>query len=283
MRAQLKHQVKIYALIVIGAALSALAFDLFFIANNIAPGGITGVATLLNELIGVPVGLTSIALNVPLFLLGYRTAGRGFAFRSLVAMLLLSLLIDLFPLMPVTHDILLASVFGGLLMGIGLGLVLRAGATTGGTDLVAKIIHNHWSVISVGGVLLALDCMVVLAAGVVFDAQAALYAMISLIVCTKVMDLVLQGWDTAKQLLIISDRAEAIAKRVTVELDRGATLLAATGAYSGEKRGMMLCVVSNTEVARLKYIIMEEDPRAFVTVSNIHEAMGEGFAGLEKK
>jgi len=274
---------KAYVLILLGSALTALAFDLFFLPNNIAPGGLAGVAALLNHLTGVRVGLASIALNVPLFLIGYRAVGGSFAFRSLVAMLLLSVLIDLIPAAPLTGDKLLASVFGGVLMGVGLGMALRAGATTGGTDLAAKIIHTRWSAVSVGAVLFALDCLVVAAAGVVFDVQAALYAMVAILVCAKVMDLVLQGSKSAKQLLIISDSAEAIAKRVTADMDRGATLLSAVGAYSGEPRGMLLCVVRNIEVARLKEIVAEMDSAAFVTVSNVHEAMGEGFAGLGKK
>ena len=278
-----KQTIKAYLLMLVGTALAALSFDLFFLPNSIAPGGLTGVATLLNHLTGVRVGMTTIALNVPLFLIGYRAVGGGFAFRSLVAMLSLSLLIDLIPQMPLTNDMLLASIYGGVLMGLGLGLVLRAGATTGGTVLSAKIIHTRWPIVSVGGVLFSLDCLVVVAAGVVIDTQAALYAMVAILLCAKVTDLVLQGWNTAKQLLIISDQAEAIAGRVTSDMNRGATLLSATGAYSGEPRGMMLCVVSNTEVARLKEIVAELDPRAFVTVSNVHEAMGEGFAGLGKK
>ncbi len=284
MRTVNKHQVKDYIMMLVGALMGALAFDLFFLPNTIAPGGITGVATLLNHLVGVPVGITSIVLNAPLFLLGFRSGGGRFVLRSLVAMLVLSVLIDLLPQMPVTHgDTLLASVYGGLLMGLGLGLVLRAGATTGGTDLLAKIIHNHWSGISVGGVLLGLDCLVVAAAGMVFDPQSALYAAISLIVCSKVIDLVIQGWNTAKQFLIISDHAQTIAARITQEMDRGATLIPATGAYSGEPRGMVFCVINNAEVARLKQLISEVDHRAFLTVSNVHEAMGEGFAGLQKK
>ena len=278
-----KQTIKAYVLMLTGTALTALSFDLFFLSNNIAPGGLTGVATLVHHLTGVQVGLATIALNVPLFLIGYRAVGGSFAFRSLITMLLLSALIDLIPEMPLTDDMLLASIFGGVLMGVGLGLVMRAGATTGGTVLAAKIIHTRWAIVSVGGFLFALDCVVVVAAGVVFDAQAALYAMVAILVTAKVMDLVLQGMNSAKQLLIISDSAEAIAKRVTVDMGRGATLLSATGAYSGEPRGMMLCVVSNTEVARLKEIVAEEDPRAFVTVSNVHEAMGEGFAGLGKR
>lgn len=272
-----------YAQMIVGAVLTALSFDWFFLPNQIAPGGITGVATLLNHLIGVPVGLTSIVLNIPLFLLGYKAVGGSFAFRSLLAMILLSVLIDLIPETALTTDVLLASVYGGLLMGVGLGLVLRAGATTGGTDLAAKIIHNHWSGISVGGVLLALDCIVVAMAALVFGAQAALYAAVSLVVCSKVIDLVIQGWNTAKQLFIITDHAQAIAARITGELERGATLLSATGAYSGEARGMVFCVISNAEVARLKQLIAEVDPGAFITVSNVHEAMGEGFSGLQNK
>ncbi|MCL2544790.1 MAG: YitT family protein [Clostridia bacterium] len=278
-----KQTIKAYVLMLVGSALVALSFDLFFLSNNIAPGGLTGVATLLHHLTGVQVGIATIALNAPLFLIGYRAVGGSFAFRSLLTMLLLSVLIDLIPEAPLTGDMLLASIFGGVLMGVGLGLVMRAGATTGGTVLAAKIIHTRWAVVSVGGVLFALDCLVVVAAGVVFDVQAALYAMVAILITAKVMDWVLQGLNTAKQLLIISDSAEAIAKRVTADMNRGATLLSATGAYSGEPRGMMLCVVSNTEVARLKEIVAEVDPRAFVTVSNVHEAMGEGFAGLGKK
>ncbi len=278
-----RERTQAYVELIVGCVIAALAFDLFFLPNNIAPGGITGIATLLNSMMRVPVGLTSIVLNIPLFLFGYRLVGRTFALRSLVAMLLLSVLIDVIPQMPPTHDMLLASVFGGLLMGIGLGMVLRAGATTGGTDLLAKMIHHHWSPISVGGVLLIIDCLVVVAAGFVFDAQAALYAMVALLVCSKVIDIVLQGFNNAKQLWINTTRGADIAARITGEMDRGATLIPAIGAYSGAKRDMVFCVVSTVEVARLKTLIAEMDPRAFVTVSDVHEAMGEGFRGLEQK
>ncbi len=278
-----RERVRAYVELSVGCVIAALSFDLFFLPNNIAPGGITGIATLINSMVGAPVGLTAIVLNIPLFLFGYRLVGRSFALRSLVAMLLLSLLIDLIPQMPPPHDMLLASVFGGLLMGIGLGMVLRAGATTGGTDLLAKMIHYHWSPISVGGVLLIIDCLVVIAAGFVFDAQAALYAMVALLVCSKVIDIVLQGFNNAKQLWINTARGADIAARITSEMDRGATLIPAIGAYSGAKRDMVFCVVSTVEVARLKALIAEIDPRAFVTVSDVHEAMGEGFRGLEQK
>ena len=278
-----KQRIRSYLQLALGAVIAALSFDWFFLPNQIAPGGLTGVATLLNHLLGVPVGLTSIALNAPLFLLGYRAAGGTFAFRSLIATLALSLLIDVFPQAALTHDVLLASVYGGLLLGIGLGLVLRAGATTGGTDLVAKLVHNRWPAISVGTFLFGIDFLVIAAAGLVFDAQAALYALVSVLICAKVMDWVLQGWNTAKQFLIITDHAQAIADRITGEMERGATLLPGIGAYSGLERRMVFCVVSNTEVARLKDVVAETDPRAFVTICAVHEAMGEGFAGLPRK
>ncbi|MDR3051559.1 MAG: YitT family protein [Oscillospiraceae bacterium] len=280
--AKMREKGLAYVQLLLGVTLGALSFDWFFLPHNIAPGGVTGVAALINHLLGLPVGLVAIVLNAPLFLAGYRSVGRVFAFRSLVAMLIMSGLIDIIPQVSLTGDVLLAAAYGGLLLGIGLGLVLRAGATTGGTDLLAKLVHTHWSPVSVGGVLLGIDCLVVAAAALVFDAQAALYAIIALAVSSKVLDMVLEGGNRAKQFLVISDHGPEIARRINEQLQRGVTLLPAIGAYSGEARHMVFCVVSNVEVARLKALIAAVDPKAFVTVSNIHEAMGEGFQGLVK-
>lgn len=142
--------------------------------------------------------------------------------------------------------------------------------------------HNRFPVITVGTFLFGIDCAVVLASGLVFDAQSALWALIALFISTKVMDMVLQGWNTAHQFFIISDRAEEIARRINTEMDRGATLLSAYGSYSGAQKGMVFCVINKNEMTQLREIIADEDERAFVTVSEVHEAMGEGFAGLKK-
>lgn len=275
-----KSVVKAYGQMLVGTFLTALSFNLFFITNDIAPGGLTGVATLLYHLFGFPVGVSTAVLNIPLFLIGFRFVGGTFALRSFIAMLGLSLFIDLMPMVQMTQDMLLAAIYGGLVMGIGLGLVMRGGATTGGTDLAAMLLHRRFPALSVGTVLFAIDCVVVVAAGFVFDTQAAMYALLSVLIASRVTDLVVQGWNTAMQFFIISDKAPEIAKRI-LQMDRGATLLRAVGAYSGEKRGMIYCVVNRTEVTRIKEIVAQEDPTAFVTLSTVHEAMGEGFSGLK--
>lgn len=277
-----KKVVQAYGQLLLGAVLTALAFTCFFVPNNIAPGGVTGIATLINHLSGWPIGLLSFAINIPLFLVGYKSGGRTFVLRSFVAMSALSIALDLLPNTPMTSDLLLASVFGGTIMGIGLGLVLRGGATTGGTDLAAQIVHNHIPFLSVGNFLFAIDCIVVVFAGIVFDAQAALYALISIYISTKFMDTVLKGWNTEIQLMIISDQADAIAQRIITDIERGATLLEAKGAYTGERRGMIYCVVTRAQVAQVKLIVSSLDERAFITVSDAHEVTGEGFRDFAK-
>ncbi len=273
-----------YCMILLGALITGASYTYFFIPNNIAPGGITGIATVLNHLIGwPPVGTLSFILNIPLFLLGYRSGGKLFVLRSFIAMMLLSLFIDVLPGDPVTDDGMLASIFGGILLGLGLGLVLRAGATTGGTDLAAQMVHKRFSFISVGTFLFGIDCMVILLAGVVFDVQAALVALIALYVSTKVMDMVIKGWNTEEQMMIISDFAPEIARRINTEMDRGATFIEATGAYTGEKRGMIYCVVTRAQIMQIKAIVSSVDPHAFVTVSAAHEVMGEGFKQFSNK
>ena len=273
-----------YCMIVIGALIAGASYAYFFVPNNIAPGGVTGVATVLNYLIGKPaVGTLSFILNIPLFLIGYKTGGKRFVFRSFAAMMLLSLFIDILPGAPVTGDGMLASIFGGILLGIGLGLVLRAGATTGGTDLAAQMVHNRFQFISVGTFLFGIDCMVILLAGVVFDIQAALVALIALYISTKVIDTVIKGWNTEQQMMIISNKSDQIAQRIISDMDRGATFIEATGAYTGEKRGMIYCVVTRAQIMQVKSIVASIDPHAFVTVSDAHEVMGEGFRTFSAK
>ena len=161
--------------------------------------------------------------------------------------------------------------------------MLRAGATTGGTDLAAQMVHKRLTFISVGTFLFGIDCMVILLAGLVFDVQAALVALISLYVSTKVMDMVIKGWNTEEQMMIISDKAKEIAHRINTEMDRGATFIEATGAYTGEKRGMIYCVVTRAQIMQIKAIVGSVDPHAFVTVSAAHEVMGEGFKQFSGK
>ena len=273
---------KDYAMIVLGTFLSGLSFAWFFLPHDIAPGGVTGISTVIASIAPLSVGMLSFLLNVPLFLLGWRTVGWRFAIRSFIAMTLMSAFIDAIPASDVAGDVMLASIFGGVLLGVGLGLVVRAGATTGGTDMAAKMIHNHIGFMSIAVILFAIDAAVVLIAAMAFGVEAGLWALITLFVSSKAMDMIIKGFNTAMQFLIISRESEAIVLRIHKELERGCTRLMAEGTYSGRSVGTLLCVVSRMEAPRLKKIVAETDPRAFVTVCDVHEALGEGFAGIHE-
>ena len=276
-----KQLLKDYALIVLGTFLAALSLPLFFLPYDIAPGGISGISTVLASVLPLSVGLISFVLNVPLFLIGWRTVGWRFAVRSFIAMSLMSLFIDLVPVRDVSGHVMLASVFGGVLLGVGLGLVVRAGATTGGTDMAAKMIHSRVAFLPIAAILFLIDGLVVAVAALAFGLQAALWALIALFVSSQAMDSVIKGFNTAMQFMIISRDAEEIVRRIHTEIDRGCTRLMAEGTYSRLPVGTLLCVVSRTEAPRLKKLVAEVDPQAFVTVCNVHEALGEGFTGID--
>ena len=285
--ARKKEIIQAYAQIVIGSVIGAAAYPTFLVPNNIAPGGLTGVATILNYLWNWPVGIVSLLLNIPLFIIGYRTMGRIFAFRSLIATLLFSVLIDVLPLKPVSADPvldpLLGTLFGGVLLGIGLGLILRGGATTGGSDMIARMVHRRFNFITVGMFLFAIDLMVVLAAAVFIGSTQALYAMIDIYVCGRVIDAVMVGFGGNKACFVMTDSWQKITDRVLTEIGRGCTWLEAKGAYSGTPRPVVMCVMSRQEMTTLKRIVQEEDEKAFMFITEAHEALGEGFSRLDGK
>ena len=239
-----------YLLLTVGALLTAFAFAAFFVTNDIAPGGVTGIATVLSSVTGLNVGLLSFLINVPLFAIGWRRVGVRFAVRSFISMLLLSLFIDLMPEFDLAGNMMLA----------------------------AMIVHEHLSMFTVPMVLFTIDGIVVVVAALNFGVQAGLFALIALFVSTKMMDSVIKGFNTAMQFLIISPNQEEIVRRIHTEMDRGCTRLEATGTYEGRKNGALLCVVPRMEASRLKKIVSECDAHAFVTVCDVHEALGEGFS-----
>lgn len=269
-----------YVQIVLGCLLGGAAYPLFLVPNNIAPGGLSGLAMILNYLFSTPVGLTSLLMNIPLFLIGYKAMGRVFAFRSLVATVLFSATIDLAKLPAMTNDPLLGTLYGGVLLGVGLGLILRGGATTGGTDMIARMVHSKLPFITVGAFLLMIDCLVVILAGVVMGTSEGLYALISIVASSKLIDMVLAGFSSNKACFIITDKWEQVTGHILHDMDRGVTQLTARGAYSGQERPVVLCVTSPQEVARLKDIVREEDEKAFMFITDAHEALGEGFSKL---
>ncbi len=267
-----------YLGVILGSLLVALGLVLFLVPNKIAAGGVSGLATVIYYIAGFPVGVTMLVLNIPLFLAGLRTLGLHFGLKSLLGTVVLSLFIDLLgPRLGVpTRDPLLASIYGGILVGVGLGIVFRAGGTTGGTDLAAQVARRFVRVTS-GSMLLAIDGVVIALAGWVFGVELALYALVSLFVTARVIDLVQEGVGYFKAALIISDHNREIGQAVNTHLDRGATVLAGRGVYTGNDREVLLVVVTRPEVTKLKELVIKYDPKAFVIVTNVHEVLGEGF------
>ncbi len=269
-----------YLHIIVGCLIGGMAYPLFLIPCGIAPGGLTGVGIICHHLFSWPVGTVSLVLNIPLFILSYRQMGPVFAFRSLIAMTLFSLSIDLLPFAPMTEDPLLATLFGGILLGVGLGMIMRGGATTGGTDMMARLLHKHISFLSVGVLLFAMDFIVIVAAAVFIGANEALYAIIDIYASSKMIDAVLIGLTADKACFIISDAWEKVSERILTEMNRGATQLKARGAWSKEERPVVMSVVSRNELSTIKKIVQEEDESAFMFVTEAYEALGEGFSSF---
>ncbi len=266
-----------YGHIIIGCLIGGIAYPMFIIPHSIAPGGLTGVSSILYFLFKFPVGTTSLVMNIPLFILSWKEMGHLFAFRSLIATVLFSLCIDYVPVPVVTEDPLLAAVFGGLTIGIGLGMILRGGATTGGTDMIARLVHHKAEFMSIGATLFAIDCMVIVAAGFTMSINTALYSVICIFVQSKAIDLVMTGLGNAKACYVITDHPDEISDHVLVDLNRGATRIEAIGEYSKQKKIMLLCVISSKEIVHFKRIVKNEDPTAFLFITDTHETIGEGF------
>ena len=263
--------------ILVGLFVSAMAYRLFLIPNEVAPGGFTGIGQILNTLIGWNVGTVALILNIPLFALSMRSMGLKFGVRSLVASVGLSLLIDYLPVGALTTDRLLASVFGGVLGGAGFGLIMLGQATTGGSDMLGMLIHKKLKVVKVSAAVFMVDGLVILAAGIVYDVTGAMLALISTYIMARVLDRVLEGPNMAKAYFIISTKSEEISKAVLEEMDRGVTSLAGRGMYTGEDRAVLLCVINRRETLRLRTLVSGIDPCAFMIATDVREALGEGF------
>lgn len=276
-----------YGLIVAGALIQAISLRLFFVPINLASGGVSGISQLINHFTGWPIGLMVLIGNVPLFAIGWRfLGGRRFAVRTAVAIIAYSFFTDMlvrmpfFPLHGITDDILLDCLYGAIVSGFGYGLVYRARGTSGGSDILARILNN-WRGVSMTQSYLMVDTGVILAAGFVFGWKQALYALITLYVSGIVSETTLEGGGTVRTAMIVTKEAEAISKRVLEDLERGVTILQGAGAYTGEARPVLYCVVSRAEIAPLKAIVHELDPDAFMVIGVAHEALGEGFRPLK--
>lgn len=265
-----------------GSLLYAVSVNTFTAPNNIAPGGFTGIATMLNYLFELPIGATIVAMNLPFFIWGALELGKNFLVKVVIGTILTSLAIDATaPYLPVYQgDMMLTCIFGGLLGGAGLALIFMRGGATGGTDLIAKLLTCRIRVLSFAHLILAADLVVILSTVPVYGTiESPLYALVMLFVMTKVIDMVMYGTDsgTGKMLFVISRQSQPIKDRILREMDRGVTELKSRGGFSGVEGEVLLCVVRRGEMHRVFDIVKQEDDKAFVIVGDAHEITGEGF------
>ena len=280
------QKVRSCGIITLGAVIYALAFDWFVAPNQIAMGGVTGLAQIVNALVPVlPVGVLSILVNVPLFLAGWRLLGGRLLVSSLYAMAVSSLAIDVIAWMHTfpPMDPILATLYGGAGMGVGLGLVFSQGATTGGTDIIGKLLKLKFPWLPIGKLVMIPDMVVVILAAVVFGTvNAALYGLIQMYLLSKVMDMILYGWDTSRVAYIITDRWEETVQGL-LDMNRGVTLLQGKGAYTGAEKQVLLVAFRQREIVPIKRLLREIDPKAFFIVCDAHEVLGEGFGDYQKE
>lgn len=274
-------------LVIFGCAAAALAIDMFMVPNGLAAGGVTGLATIVQELaarrgLSIPVGIQTIAINAVLLLVVVRSGGARYAVQTVTGFVLLGVFCDLFApfVLPLgSSDLMLAALWGGIISGFGYGLVLRTGANTGGSDTIAQILSRK-TAFPVGTAVMAIDVAICALSAPVFGVANALYAALSMVLCGVVVDMVVDGGNRRRAVYIISEANAAIADDIMYGLDRGCTELSARGCYTGEQRPVLMVILERGEIASLKTIVEEHDKNAIVIISDVSEAFGEGFKML---
>jgi len=264
--------------IVIGATIVSTSINTLVIPNQIADGGVTGIAILLHYIFQWPVSWTVLLLNLPLFILGLRLVGRNFLILSVVGVGVLAVMLSLTTHLPaLTHDTLLAAISGGVLSGIGMGIIFRSRGSLGGTDILA-VLFARTTPFSVGQILLGIDAVIFVGVAIMFKPEMAMYAMIYMFIATRVVDLVQEGLSHSKSVMVVTTQPQKIAEEIMAKLERGVTLFQATGAFSGEAKQVIYCVINRTELSQFKEIVRDLDPQAFLAISEVPEVVGEGFS-----
>lgn len=278
----LKRRLTDYLIITVASAIYAVSVSLFLDPNSLAPGGVTGISIILNRITGVETGTWMFAVNIPILVLGMWKFGWKFILSTMYCTLITSFFTNLLsPFGAVTGDPLLATLAGGALMAVGLGLIFKAGATSGGTDIIIKVLRIKFPQLKTSALFLITDAVIVAASAFVFkNLDTAMYAGLVVLVNSFLLDVVLYGRDEAKMLFIISDRPENIVRRVLEDLDIGATYLSGSGAYSGKDKKVILCVVKKHIFPKAEEIVREEDPDAFMIVTSATEIYGEGYKNI---
>ncbi len=281
----LKNKIVDYTVITLGALLYALSVVIFTAPNNIAPGGLTGIATLSNYLFSTPIGTFILILNVPLFFIGYKRLGRGYFIKTVFAAILISVLIDILtPFIPAYRgNMILACVFGGIFNGSGIALIFSRGGSSGGTDIAASLIHKFYPQFSVGYLIMISDAVIVTISAFVYNSiEAALYAVISIFVSSRIIDRIIYGTsrDNGKLMLIITRNHKEIIGELLNKVSRGVTVLDSYGAYSGKGRKLLVCAVRPSEVYKVNKIVKSLDSSVFIIVTTATAISGEGFHNI---
>ena len=265
----------------VGSVLYAAGIVCFVNPANMAPGGMSGVAILLNYLWGLPIGTMTIVLNIPLLILSYIFLGKSLTWKTVKSLVISSLMVDLVMARyaPIyAGDRMIGGVFGGVLMGAGLAIIFLRGSTTGGTDIISFLVKKWYPHVPIGRMIMVVDCIIIGVSVLVFgNLESALYCLISLYCCSMVIDSIIYGLDKGSMVMVVSEKNDEIAAQIMDELERGVTLLKGQGAYTGTDRDVLMCAVRKQQFARVRAIIYEKDPNAFVIVSETSEVFGEGF------
>jgi uncharacterized membrane-anchored protein YitT (DUF2179 family) len=275
-----------YFYLLAGAVIQALAMRLFLVPAQLVSGGISGIGQIINAFTGWPIGLMVFIGNAPLFLLGWRfLGGPRFALRTALSITVFSFLTDAFmwiiPGEGVTHDLVLNCLYGGVMLGVGLGLVYRGQGTSGGSDILGRILNYRFG-ISISQSYLLTDTLVVLAGGFAFNWEKALYGLVVIYVSGLAAEMISEGSSVFRTALIISSNPDEVSKKILTEMERGVTILQGTGAYTGADRPVLYVVISRAEVNQVKALVHDVDPQAFMVISQAHEALGEGFKPLKR-
>ena len=269
--------IKKYLVLIIGSLIYSAGLEIFLVPNNIIDGGVVGISIMASYLTGIPFGVYMLVLNLPFLYLGYKQIGKTFAISTIISIIALSIFSEfLEPVPQITHDYFLAAIFGGIIAGAGVGLVIRQGGSLDGTEITAIILDRKTS-FSVGEVVMFFNLFILGAAGFVFGWDKAMYSLVAYFIISKMIDVVLKGLDESYAVMIVSDEYEEIADALMHRLGRGVTYLHGQGAYTGDDKQVLYCVVTRLEVVKLKEIALEKDETAFVTINPVHDIVGGRF------
>ena len=271
--------IKEYSIVTLACVVMAFNINYFFLANKLAEGGIAGISLIIHYLTNIDIGYLYFILNIPLIILAYMFIGKDFLIKTLFATLVLTIFLKIFGNFrgPI-DDILMAAIFGGGINGIAIGIVFYAGGSTGGTDIIAKIINKYYG-IAIGKILLTIDFIILSMVAFIFGKIIFMYTLISLLVSAKMVDIIQGGIYSAKGVTIMTNKVEELKNRIMEDTGRGITLINAKGAYTQKEIGMLYCVVGKYQLMKVKNIVKEIDPEAFMIVNQVHEVVGKGFLG----